>query len=498
MAGDLLAHFNEKLKEAHPELQPETVTRLFSFYELLNKYNDSHDLSRLKKTEEIITKHFVDSVIIDALTELPHSLLDIGTGAGFPGIPIAIIRDDIEVILAEPRPLRVEFMELAITKLGLSNCKVFPHKVNEKMVFPVEGIITRAFEDTNSTLKRAVNFLPLNGRIILLKGPGVEEELNELDDIKEHYNLIDDIHYTLPKTSHERRLVIFQKDSNYRKRFFLFSEIPELSKEKLISSKDNTHFKNLKKTVQKGGNKKTGLTLFSGAKIISELCKSKSEILVELIVYELYETSDAHMLDVIDFFEKKGKLTQLKKSLFNEIDTSSTNQPLCVIKTPEIQTTKLEMNGELIVAALPFQDPVNLGSAVRSASAFGINSILLTSESCNPFHPKSIRSSSGTVFSTHFIQGPPVVELHSFCEQHDLKPVALDSSGTDIADYSLPDRMLLIAGIEGPGLPDSLKKDCVAIPISSDVESLNASISISIIFYELMRKKHQTGMPTHN
>ncbi|MGL4369758.1 MAG: 16S rRNA (guanine(527)-N(7))-methyltransferase RsmG, partial [Spirochaetota bacterium] len=82
-------------------LTPEQTDLFWRFYELFDRYNDEYDLSRIKKFDDIIRKHFVDSALVAQMIDLPSPLLDIGTGAGFPGLPLKIMSPDTEIILAE-------------------------------------------------------------------------------------------------------------------------------------------------------------------------------------------------------------------------------------------------------------------------------------------------------------------------------------------------------------------------------------------------------------
>jgi len=130
---------------------------------------------------------------------------------------------------------------------------------------------------------------------------------------------------------------------------------------------------------------------------------------------------------------------------------------------------------------LPFQDPVNTGAVIRSAVAFGITRIVLLAESANPYHPRSIRASGGTVFDAEFFRGPSIHEIH---ETGDTVPViTLDSEGTPLKETVFPEKFLLLPGVEGPGLPAGLKAQAVSIPISEKVESLNAAVASSIVMH---------------
>ena len=130
---------------------------------------------------------------------------------------------------------------------------------------------------------------------------------------------------------------------------------------------------------------------------------------------------------------------------------------------------------------VPFQDPANVGAVVRSAAAFGVKKIMLLEEAAMPFHPKSIRASGAQVFHMDFIMGPSIFKLKNL----GTPIVTLSTDGVDMNKFEFPESFALLAGVEGPGLPDNFQTDFkISIPIEPIVESLNASVAVSIALYE--------------
>jgi len=203
----------ELLTRSKIELAPPALDKLWRFHQLLRERNEDRDLTRLIEFESVVIKHYVDSLYVGKLVKLPSPLVDVGTGAGFPGIPLKIGYPDIELILAEQRPRRVMFLNDAIRLLGLRNVKTFDHRVvSRSFTEPVRGVITRAVEPITKTLLRTSGATDIGSQIIFMKGPGVDEELREaVRDFKRDYKLIRDQPYSLPHTTHDRRLVIFER-----------------------------------------------------------------------------------------------------------------------------------------------------------------------------------------------------------------------------------------------------------------------------------------------
>lgn len=186
---------------------------LARFYQLLMEQQETQNFTRLLKIRDIAIKHFIDSLIIVKYTELKFPLLDMGTGPGFPGIPLKIIFPDQKIILAEGVQKRVEFLKKVREDMKLLNLEIVGRNIDANFMYPIQGVITRAVEDIRNSLFNVRNSLEVGGRAYFMKGPGVDPEIKmALDsEMGEFYNLVDDIHYKLPETSHERRLVIFEK-----------------------------------------------------------------------------------------------------------------------------------------------------------------------------------------------------------------------------------------------------------------------------------------------
>lgn len=197
---------------------PEQLARFWRYYQLLREHNASLDLTRIMGIEATVLKHFVDSAIILRQIELSGPVLDIGSGPGFPGVPLAIMRPGIDFILAESRGKRVGFLETVVRELGLKNVSLFPRSVREDSPLgdecgkPVGDVITRALETVSPTLERVLPFIRPGAKVIFLKGPACDQEIQTAQaGYRTVYDLFLDSEYTLPNTDQQRRLVVFQR-----------------------------------------------------------------------------------------------------------------------------------------------------------------------------------------------------------------------------------------------------------------------------------------------
>jgi len=236
----------------------------------------------------------------------------------------------------------------------------------------------------------------------------------------------------------------------------------------IIESNKNPLFKTISSLCSSKGIKKEGLFLLSGEKIINEFLKNpNSEIVYEIKIPKLASITNA---TVIDF----------KKELFDEIDVLGTHFNILVLKTPIIGSVSDYKPCGLEVLA-PLGDPGNLGSLIRSCDAFGVKRLLLSQEAANPFLPKCMKASAGSVLRVPMVNAGT---LKSFADNKHI--FALDMNGTPIDQCDFPKDMLLVIGEEGQGIADIPFKNKISIP-TANVESLNAVAAANIALFYISR-----------
>lgn len=189
--------------------------QLAHFYELLMKNQEHRNFTRLLKLRDVAIKHFIDSLIITDLVKLQFPLIDVGTGPGFPGIPLKIRYPHEKILLGEGVQKRVEFLKTVRQSMNLKNLDIIGRNINEHFVYPVNGVITRAVEDISNTLRNTLSCVQQGGEVYFMKGPGVDPEIEAaLKEFSEYYELKHNISYDLPQTENHRRLVVFKKIKN--------------------------------------------------------------------------------------------------------------------------------------------------------------------------------------------------------------------------------------------------------------------------------------------
>lgn len=202
-------------------LSPKTVTSLVKYFELLKLWNSKMNLVGDAPDAKLIEHHFLDSLSMlpvlgrRAGEPQPLTLLDVGAGAGFPGLVIKIVRPELSVILVEPRRKRVSFLRHVIGELKLSGIEVLPVRVEDlgaEALFPF--ITSRAFTGLSELLGMAGPLSPKGGFVIGMKGPKGLVELRDWQTqsaAASSYHLLETRRLTLPFSGAERILLVFEK-----------------------------------------------------------------------------------------------------------------------------------------------------------------------------------------------------------------------------------------------------------------------------------------------
>lgn len=162
-----------------------TVAMLCVYFDELTKWNQKINLVAKASEQEILETHFLDSLTLLPLLKAKKSssdLLDIGTGAGFPGLVLKTVQSELEVTLVEPRQKRVSFLKHIIRTLGLKGVEILPVRLEKKTALKTTDkqfsiITSRAFTSIIDFLELVEPLSPVNGTVICMKGPKAYEEI---------------------------------------------------------------------------------------------------------------------------------------------------------------------------------------------------------------------------------------------------------------------------------------------------------------------------------
>jgi 16S rRNA (guanine527-N7)-methyltransferase len=197
---------NESLTEMKLAIGDAEQVRLLAYLALLGKWNKTYNLTAIHDPERMLTHHLLDSLAV-----LPHiaggPLLDVGSGAGLPGIPLAIVRPELQVTLIDASHKKCAFMQQAAIDLKLDNVKVIHGRVEDMDTasgFP--QIISRAFSELNEFVRVTSALLVPGGEWLAMKGVYPNEEISLLKGAR----LKRDIRLHIPGLEAERHLIILE------------------------------------------------------------------------------------------------------------------------------------------------------------------------------------------------------------------------------------------------------------------------------------------------
>lgn len=210
----------DKLLKFELSVEKENIKKFIRYKELLLEWNEKINLTAITNEEEIVNKHFIDSLscIKTGVINKNSKIIDIGTGAGFPGIPLKIMYPDIKVTLLDSLKKRVTFLNEVINKLELKNITAIHGRAEDfsKDKFYREKYdiaVSRAVANLSVLLEYSLPYVKIGGYFIGMKGPSLSTEVNEANNALKILggNIERIIDITLPDTDITHKLLIVKK-----------------------------------------------------------------------------------------------------------------------------------------------------------------------------------------------------------------------------------------------------------------------------------------------
>lgn len=177
MTASLLLHQGLlSLSQQHPGADYlATETRLTQYLDLLNRWNGKFNLTAIKDTKEQVSKHLLDSLAVAAFIE-DTELLDVGTGAGLPGIPLAVLFPNLNVLLLDSNSKKTRFLTEVKAQLKLDNVQVLHARVETFRDRRFEQVICRAFSPLPELLPKVAHLIGQQGRLLAMLGQPPEHD----------------------------------------------------------------------------------------------------------------------------------------------------------------------------------------------------------------------------------------------------------------------------------------------------------------------------------
>lgn len=190
------------------KLSDQMIDQLMTYLNLVEKWNRVYNLTAIRERDEMIRLHFLDSLSILNHVHVKN-ILDVGSGAGFPGIVLAITKPELKVTVMDSVNKKTTFMQQVKSELALTNLDVVNSRVEDYQPITLfEAVTSRAFSNLKNMMSLTQHTLQKEGMWLAMKSKDVKEELEEFE--KNQYTLIP---LEVPFINAERYLVILKKDN---------------------------------------------------------------------------------------------------------------------------------------------------------------------------------------------------------------------------------------------------------------------------------------------
>jgi len=213
-------------KQINIELTDEQINEFEQYQDLLLEWNEKINLTAITEENDIIIKHFVDSLTISKYFKDNDKIMDVGTGAGFPGIPLKIANKTLKVTLLDSLNKRIIYLNDVIKKLGLNDVETIHGRAEELSRNPkyreqYDAVTARAVANLKTLSEYCIPFVKVGGLFVCMKGSNIEEEMNNAKEhIKELGCKIEEImEFDLPETDMKRNIIIMKKIKNTDKKY---------------------------------------------------------------------------------------------------------------------------------------------------------------------------------------------------------------------------------------------------------------------------------------
>lgn len=203
-------------RELGLDLTAEQGDRLARYAALLVRWNAVHNLTAIDAPESVLSHHLLDSLTILSpiariFGEKRISILDIGSGGGLPGIPLAVVRPDCRVALVDKVEKKVAFLVQARLELGLANVECFHARAEDLSAGPFDLIVSRAFASLDDFVRVSRHLLAPGGWWAAMKGAVPRAEIANLAQGHPDVRVVDIVKLDVPRLGAERHLILLQR-----------------------------------------------------------------------------------------------------------------------------------------------------------------------------------------------------------------------------------------------------------------------------------------------
>jgi 16S rRNA (guanine527-N7)-methyltransferase len=204
LENELLAVLKSSLKNCDLVVTSQQQQQLISYIMLMHKWNKAYNLTSVREPRQMVVKHIVDSIVVAPFLEQLR-YIDVGTGPGLPGVPLAIMCPDKQFVLLDSLGKRVRFMKQVAYELKIDNIQPVQSRVEDFVPeVKIDGVLSRAFASLKDMLHWCEHLVDSDGVFFALKG---QLPVKELDELPSGFVLQDTIKLNVPGLDGERHII---------------------------------------------------------------------------------------------------------------------------------------------------------------------------------------------------------------------------------------------------------------------------------------------------
>jgi 16S rRNA (guanine527-N7)-methyltransferase len=202
--NELLELLHQGLSDMGQSLDRQIEGQLIRYIELIGQFNTAYKLTNIRDLDTMVTRHILDSLSIRDFIE-GKTILDVGTGAGLPGIPLAITMPDRQFVLLDSNQKKTRFLQQTCYQMRLSNVRVVHQRVEEYSANPLfDSLISRSFSTLIDFLNQSRHLVKEGGQVLAMKGI---YPLTELQELSSPFKLVEVQPLKVPQLNAERHVV---------------------------------------------------------------------------------------------------------------------------------------------------------------------------------------------------------------------------------------------------------------------------------------------------
>lgn len=218
---EFIAKINTQIQKLDINITNDQAEKFYLYTNMLLEWNEKINLTAITERDEIIQKHFIDSLTINKYVNENANVIDVGTGAGFPGIPLTIVRDDINVTLLDALNKRINFLNEIIEQNKLTNIETIHARAeeagkNKNLRESFDIATSRAVAPLNILVEYLLPLVKIGGKCVCMKGSNAKEEIeNSKNAIKILGGKLENVEeLELPDSDIKRTIIVIKKEKN--------------------------------------------------------------------------------------------------------------------------------------------------------------------------------------------------------------------------------------------------------------------------------------------